>query len=108
MFERHFINQGRVHRFVVTNDRKGWEVREEEDEAVLRRARRQDWHRVERDIQLFEMRALALMGGEPDRTPGTGPALTGPRWPLANDPTEIAPHGDKVERRAGDGCVSMA
>ena len=64
MFERHFINQGRVHRFVVTNDRKGWEVREEEDEAVLRRARRQDWHRVERDIQLFEMRALALMGGD--------------------------------------------
>ena len=60
--ERQFTNQGRVYRFVVTNDLEGWEVREEEDSSVLRRARRQDWHRVERDIHLFEIRALALKG----------------------------------------------
>jgi len=58
--ERHLTNHGRVHRFVVTNDVGGWEVREEEDSSVLRLVRRQDWHRVERDIQLFEIRALAL------------------------------------------------
>jgi len=58
--ERQFTNQGRVYRFVVTNRLEGWEVREEEDSSVLRLVRRQDWHRVERDIHLFELRALAL------------------------------------------------
>lgn len=58
--ERNLTNHGRVHRFVVTNHLEGWEVREEEDSSVLRLVRRQDWHRVERDIQLFEIRALAL------------------------------------------------
>ena len=58
--DRHLINHGHVHRFVVASDIGGWEVREEEDSAVLRRAHREDWHRVERDIQLFEIRALAL------------------------------------------------
>jgi len=60
--ERQFNNHGRVHRFVVTNDGDGWAVREEEDSAVLRHTVRQDWHRVELDIRLFELRALALKG----------------------------------------------
>ena len=55
--DRNLISHGRVHRFVVTRDREGWEVREEEDRAVLRREHRDDWHRVERDV---ETRALAL------------------------------------------------
>jgi len=59
-FDRHLTGHGHFYRFVVTKDPAGWEVREEEDTAVLRRAHREDWHRVERDIQLFEMRALAL------------------------------------------------
>jgi hypothetical protein len=58
--DRHLISNGHVRRFVVTSDLKGWEVREEEDSAVLRRAHRDDWHRVERDVQLFEIKALTL------------------------------------------------
>jgi hypothetical protein len=60
--ERHFNDQGHVRRFVVTNEGEGWEIREEEDSAVLRRTVRQDWHRVEMDIHLFELRAQALKG----------------------------------------------
>ena len=58
--DRHLNSHGHVHRFVVTRDLEGWEVREEKDSAVLRRAHREDWHRVERDIRLFELRALEL------------------------------------------------
>jgi hypothetical protein len=58
--DRRLNNQEHVHRFVVTRDVGGWEVREEKDSAVLRRAHRQDWHCVERDINLFEITALAL------------------------------------------------
>jgi hypothetical protein len=58
--DRHLINQGHMHRFVVTSGLGGWEVREEEDTAILRRTYRHDWHRVERDIHLFEIRATAL------------------------------------------------
>jgi hypothetical protein len=58
--DRRLINQEHVRRFVVTSDVGGWEVREEEDSAVLRRAHRKDWHHVERDIHLFEIRARAL------------------------------------------------
>jgi hypothetical protein len=35
-------------------------VREEEDRAVLRCVHRGDWHLVELDAQLFEIRARAL------------------------------------------------
>jgi hypothetical protein len=58
--DRHLNSGGHVHRFVVTRDLEGWEVREEKDSAVLRRTHRKDWHRVEREIRLFEIRALAL------------------------------------------------
>jgi hypothetical protein len=60
--DRLLNSYGHVHRFVVTSDLTGWEVREEEDSAILRRVHREDWHRVERDIQLFEIRAMALKG----------------------------------------------
>ena len=58
--DRHFTNHGHVHRFLVANADDGWEVREEEDSAVVRQAHRRDWHRVERDVLLFEIKALAL------------------------------------------------
>jgi len=58
--DRHLISQGHVHRFIVTSTLGGWEVLEEEDFSVLRRAHHEDWHRVERDIHLFDIRALAL------------------------------------------------
>ena len=57
---RHLINDTHVHRFAVTSDVRGWEVYEEEDSMVLRHVHRDDWHRVERDIRLFELTALTL------------------------------------------------
>ena len=59
---RDLINHEHVHRLVVTPDLEGWEVREEEDSAVVRRTHRGDWHRVETDIQLFDIKAGALEG----------------------------------------------
>jgi hypothetical protein len=53
-------NQERVHRFVVTADLGGWEVREEEGSTVVRLVHRADWHRVEIDAQLFQIRAHTL------------------------------------------------
>jgi hypothetical protein len=58
--DRHLNSHGHVRRFVVVSDLEGWDVREEEDSTILRRAHREDWHRVERDVQLFEMKARAL------------------------------------------------
>jgi hypothetical protein len=57
---RDLTNHGHIHRFVVTQSLRGWDVREEEDSTVLRHTLREDWHRVERDVQLFDLRALAL------------------------------------------------
>lgn len=57
---RCLTRSGHVHRFVVTSDVHGWEVIEEEDSAVLKRVHREDWHRVERDAWLFQVRACTL------------------------------------------------
>ena len=58
--DRQLLNHGHVHRLIVAIEIGGWEVREEHDSAVLRRIHRDDWHRVERDLQLFELKADAL------------------------------------------------
>ncbi len=58
--DRHLNSNGHLHRFVIERSLEGWDVREEEDSIVLRHTHRDDWHRVERDMQLFEIRALAL------------------------------------------------
>jgi hypothetical protein len=59
MVNRRFVHENRVHQFVVTQDINGWNVREEEDQAILRHVHHADWHRVERDLQLFELRHRA-------------------------------------------------
>ena len=60
---REVTSDTHVHRLVVTSDLDGWEVREEEDATVLHRARRHDWHRVELDVMLFELKTTALTRG---------------------------------------------
>jgi hypothetical protein len=55
------INNGHTHRFVVSPDSLGWEVREEEDAIVLWHSHRNDWHRVERDARLFDLKANSLV-----------------------------------------------
>jgi hypothetical protein len=60
IIDRCFIRSGHVHRFIVAADHDGWQVREEEDDVVLRERHRDDWHRVERDSSLFELTARLL------------------------------------------------
>jgi len=60
MLNRQLINRDHTSRFLVTSDTDGWEVREEQDASVVRVVHRADWHRVERDRLLFDLRARAL------------------------------------------------
>jgi hypothetical protein len=60
MLSRELINHEHRCRFVVTSASDGWEVREEEDAVIVRAVHRHDWHRVERDRLLFDLRARAL------------------------------------------------
>ena len=58
--ERYLVNQGHVHHFMVQHSTTGWDVREEEDSTIIRQAHYDDWHRVERSVQLFEQAATML------------------------------------------------
>jgi hypothetical protein len=51
-----FKYQDQVHkpRVVVVRTEGGWEVRELQDEKIIRVVRHADWHRVERSVLLFE------------------------------------------------------
>ena len=62
-FTRELTNDNHVHRLVIIADAHGWDVREEEDSAVVRLVHRTDWHRVERDVWLFDVKALRLNTG---------------------------------------------
>ena len=58
---RHLHRDAHVHHFtIVASDQHGWDVIEVEDSMELIRTHREDWHRVERDIQRFEIAAVAL------------------------------------------------
>ena len=65
MFAKELVHDGHVRRFSVTSaGQEGWEVRVEEDAAVVRRLCYTDWHRVERalDVMLREVQALVSSG----------------------------------------------
>jgi hypothetical protein len=57
---RHVVHETHVHDFVVTDDTEGWDVREEDDSSTVRLVHHDDWHQVERDAWLFDLRATAL------------------------------------------------
>ena len=60
MLKREYTQDGHVARLSVSRGSDaGWEVREERDDRVVRRARLTDWHRVERALQVFELQRLA-------------------------------------------------
>jgi hypothetical protein len=59
-FTRELVHDAHIHRLVVSTDATGWNVREEEDATVIRQSHHDDWHRVERAVQLFEHAAMAL------------------------------------------------
>ena len=63
-YEREWHDDTHRRRCVVTSDSTGWNVREERDSRVVRESHHDDWHCVERAVQLFEY--AAVHGSDPD------------------------------------------
>lgn len=56
MFRKELRFAGHVKRFLISGmGRDGWEVREEQDERVVKQVRYTDWHRVERALGMFNL-----------------------------------------------------
>jgi len=56
MFAKELHNDGHIRRFSIReNGRDGWDVREEQDDRVLRQVSYSDWHRVERALNSFRV-----------------------------------------------------
>ena len=61
VFAKRFRSQEHTRSFVVSNaDERGWEVREEEDNEVVKTTRLYDWHRVENAMMRFTIQATQL------------------------------------------------
>jgi hypothetical protein len=56
MFSKELRFAGHVKRFLISGmGRDGWEVRQEQDERVVKQVRYTDWHRVERALGMFNL-----------------------------------------------------
>jgi hypothetical protein len=56
MFIKELHQAGHVRKFSVKKlGESGWEVRDVQDERVLRQAYYTDWHRVERAVNMFNI-----------------------------------------------------
>ena len=72
MFERNLHCDGHTRRFLIeAKGVDGWEVREEQDSAVVRAKLYDDWHRVER------ARLVSRRRSDADRTGLKQPARAG-------------------------------
>ncbi len=61
MFSKELRFAGHVKRFLISGmGQDGWEVREEQDERVVKQVRYTDWHRVERALGMFTLEIGAL------------------------------------------------
>ncbi len=61
MFARELHKDNHVKRFLIQEKRTGgWEIRVEEDDAILRKICYTDWHRVERAMFGFSRQIDAL------------------------------------------------
>ncbi len=58
METRERTSSGHTDTLVVTKNSDGWEVRETHDRAVIRTQQYRDWHRVERAMQVFDLRGV--------------------------------------------------
>lgn len=56
-FELH--RYGHLHQVLVSSHALGWRVTLKQDSSVVRQTYRDDWHKVERDVRLFQMRMFA-------------------------------------------------
>ena len=59
-FSKSVRNANRTRRYTIQTTAAGWEVREEQDSQVVRRALYQDWHRVERSRRAFMIAMTTL------------------------------------------------
>jgi hypothetical protein len=56
MFVKQLSQAGHVRTFSITKrGEAGWEVRDTQDERVLRQVYYTDWHRVERSLNIFNI-----------------------------------------------------
>jgi hypothetical protein len=61
LFAKRLFNDGHTREFVVDDERgNGWEVREAQDNHIVRRTLLHDWHRVESTIMRFGIEATQL------------------------------------------------
>ena len=56
MVTRERVEDGHRQQFTVSRSARGWEVCERRDNRVVKTACYSDWHRVERAVQVFELR----------------------------------------------------
>ena len=61
MFAQELTHAGHVRRFEIRSEgAEGWEMRVEEDSALVRRKRFTDWHRVERALTRVALEVAEL------------------------------------------------
>jgi hypothetical protein len=61
MFTQELTNAGHVRRFEIRSEgADGWEMRVEQDSAIVRRQRFTDWHRVERALTRVALEVAEL------------------------------------------------
>lgn len=61
MFERQLTHDGHTRRYLISaTGVSGWEVREEQDSAIVRARVYDDWHRVERARLVFQTEISTL------------------------------------------------
>lgn len=61
IFSKRLRSDTHTREFVVDNaDERGWEVREEQDQRIVRRTWMHDWHRVENAMMRFALEAMQL------------------------------------------------
>jgi hypothetical protein len=56
MFAKELRQEGHTRKFSIRDrGRDGWEVRDEQDDRVLKQVCYTDWHRVERALNMFHI-----------------------------------------------------
>jgi hypothetical protein len=75
-FVRTLRNAGHTRRYSIQATSSGWEVREEQDNKIVRRTHYQDWHRVERARRIFVIKFDGLCAeGWQETSEGRAPEL---------------------------------
>ena len=60
-FVKTLRNADHTCRYSIQSTNGGWEVREERDSQIVRKAHYQDWHRVERARRVFVSKSDGLL-----------------------------------------------